>query len=630
MCGICGIISLDGHSPVDPNVLKSMTTVLTHRGPDDEGFYLDGSVGLGFRRLSIIDIEGGHQPMHNENQAIAVVFNGEIYNFKELRLLLEKSGHRFRTKSDTEVIIHAYEQFAEECVNHFNGMFAFALWDKDRRRLLLARDRMGIKPLYYSLNDKYLVFSSEMKGILAHPSVNRSIDLVALNNYMSFEYVPTPRTIFQGVNKLPAGHTLIVRSGLARLHRYWNVELEQSECSSSLREADYVSRIMSTLRDVVAQEMVADVPVGVLLSGGIDSSAVALMAAQVSSSKIKTFSIAFEDSSFDEGPYARQVANYLGTDHHELVLDPNTVLKLIPSIAEFMDEPLGDSSLVPTYLVCRFARESVKVALGGDGGDELFGGYPTLQAHRLAGYYSRWIPSAFRRLFFPRLVAGLPVSFDDLSFDFRLRHFMAHVDEIPIVRHHLWLGSFTPDQKRQLLQPSAQPPDLDTYQAVFDHLRFCNAKSLFNQILYCDMKLYLEGDILVKVDRASMANSLEVRVPLLNHSLVTCLATVPHQLKLHTLTTKYILRRALEGHLPRSILERRKKGFNMPVAKWLLGPLGPLVKELLSERRLKLQGLFEPKYIKELVDEHTTRTKDNRKLLWTLLVFQLWYDRWLA
>ncbi|MBI5570016.1 MAG: asparagine synthase (glutamine-hydrolyzing) [Desulfomonile tiedjei] len=628
MCGVCGIVNRDSERSVDRAILLAMTRSMAHRGPDDEGFYTQGPVGLGHRRLSIIDLSTGRQPIHNEDETVWIVYNGELYNSPELRVELEKRGHEFSTRSDTEVIVHAYEEYGPDCVNVFNGMFAFAIWDTARKRLFIARDRVGIKPLYYAELKDCFIFGSELKALLAHPSVERSIDITALNQYLAFEYVPTPRTIFEGINKLPPGHLLIWENGSLEIRQYWDLQLVQCENGNRKSETEYVLNLLETLKESVRKELIADVPTGVLLSGGIDSSAVACMMAQCIPGNVKSFSIAFEDPSFDESNYAQLVSRHLGTEHHEITLTAGMMLDLVPQIAGFLDEPLGDSSIIPTYLLSSFTRQYVKVALGGDGGDELFAGYSTLQAHRLSDYYQRFLPKLIARRVVPWVVDNLPVSFNNISFDFKARRFLAGQGLPPVLRHHLWLGSFSTPERSRLLGPRAQGHERDAEQLSYAHLNACSAHDYLNQILYCDMKLYLEGDILPKVDRASMANSLEVRVPLLNQLMLEYANRLPHTFKLKGLTTKYILRKALQGLLPRPILARGKKGFNMPVAKWLTGPLKPLAEEMFSADRLKREGLFDPSYVRFLLDEHLEHRRDNRKLLWTLLVFELWYDKW--
>jgi asparagine synthase (glutamine-hydrolysing) len=630
MCGLCGVLNFDGQAPVDQEGLAAMTATLQKRGPDDLGYFRSGPVGLGHRRLSIIDLEMGHQPLSNEDGTIWIVYNGELYNYQEIRINLEKASHRFATASDTEVIVHAYEEYGADCLKAMNGMFAFAIWDSNRRRLLLARDRLGIKPLYYAHLPQCLLFGSEVKALLAHPQFERRLDVTALNLYLSLEYVPTPHSIFAGVNKLPPGHFLLVEGSDTRLERYWDLRLDKSEPVSTRTVAECSAEVRQLLYDAVKMELIADVPVGVLLSGGIDSSAVAAMMARASTQPVPSFSVAFDDPSFDESSHAQLVARHLGTEHHEFPLSADTALQALPEIVAGLDEPLGDSSIIPTYCLSRFTKEHVKVALGGDGGDELFGGYSTLQAHRLANYYQRLAPGWLRQLVEPWVLEKLPVSFDNLSFDFKMRRFLRDYSLPPVVRHHRWLGSFTPEEKAGLLSPLAGASREEVTDLVANHAHEAHTQDPLNQVLYCDLKLYLEGDILVKVDRASMANSLEVRVPLLNRLLVEYAAHLPHSFKLRGLTTKFLLRQALKGILPDSILKRGKKGFNAPVAKWFAGPLKPLLEDLLSPQRLKRQGLFQPDYVTTLIKEHQARHRDHRKLLWTLLAFQMWYEHWIG
>ena len=630
MCGICGVINLDLQEPLDPVPLLNMTGALRHRGPDDEGFYVDGPVGLGHRRLAIIDLATGKQPIANEDRTIWIVCNGEIYNYQELRQDLINAGHVFSTRSDTEVILHAYEMYGPECVNRLNGMFALAIWDGARRRLLLARDRAGIKPLYYARPPGAFLFGSELKAILQHPAMARRLDLTALQQYLSLEYVPTPRTIFAGINKLPPGHLLILEPGRdqAASRAYWDMSLVRSEGSGAKWLEDYLTEFRDIFAGVIRQELTADVPVGVLLSSGMDSSAIAAQAARFSARKLQSFTVAFDEPSFDESKQARRMAQYLGTEHREITLTPKKMLELVPRLADYLDEPLGDSSFIPTFLLAEFTRRQVKVALGGDGGDELFAGYSTLQAHRLMRHYQGLVPGWLRQHLAGPLLDYLPVTFKDISLDFKLRRFLAGQTSPPLIRHHFWLGSFTP-QQRKLLLSIERGGSNEVEDLILAHGRQSGAGEVLNQILYCDMKLYLEGDILPKVDRASMANSLEVRVPFLNHRILEFAARLPLRFKLHRLTRKYLLRQAFKDLLPSAVLHRSKKGFNMPVAKWLTGPLRPLAEDLFSETRLKRGGLFNAGYVQTLLAEHLARRRDHRKLLWTLLVFELWRERWL-
>ena len=628
MCGICGIVERDGGPGVDPGVIAAMNRAMTHRGPDDEGTYLEPAAGLGSRRLSIIDVQGGHQPITNEDGTLHIVFNGEIYNYRELRKFLEQKSHRFSTHSDTEVILHLYEEYGTGVVDHLNGIFAIAIWNSRRRELFLARDPMGIKPLYYVATPERITFGSEMRVVLANPAVERRLDLTALNEYLSFEYVPTPRTILQNVTRLPPGHHLVWRGGEATVTQYWTPSLARSENQPPVRWREFASSLRDVLKTTVAQELVSDVPLGVLLSGGIDSSSIAACMVDVHG-PVESFSVSYEEPSFDESRYARMVATQLGMRHHEMRLTSRMAADVVPNIADVLDEPLGDASFIPTYLLSRFAREHVKVVLGGDGADELLGGYPTLAAHRMIEYYERAIPWLVRTYGMQTVLRRLPVSFDYFSRDFKLRRFLAGRGVPLEVRHHRWMGSFFEEEKQELFQDWIKPVLGSTHATPFLHSRQCDARLPLNRILYNDMKMYLEGDILFKVDRASMAASLEVRVPFLNRRVVEFANTLPLSLKLHGFTGKYLLRRAMAGRLPRKILERKKQGFAMPVAHWLTTELKTLALDMLSPARLTRQALFRPDYVEGLLRDHLAHTKDNRKLIWTLLIFQLWHARYL-
>jgi asparagine synthase (glutamine-hydrolysing) len=628
MCGICGIVSINPPQQVDRDVLLKMTQVMRHRGPDDQGMYWDEYAGLGSRRLSIIDLAGGRQPISNEDETMWIVFNGEIYNYRELRTYLQKKGHTFRTGTDTEVILHLYEEFSIDCIQHLNGIFAFAIWDSSCQEILIARDRMGIKPLYYTQIANQLIFGSEMKAVLAHPDVEREIDLISLNEYLSYEYVPSPRTILRNIYRLEPGHFLRYNARGLRVESYWNISLARSESRPPVDWRDYASGLYDTLKTSVRKELVSDVPVGVLLSGGIDSSTITALMVELHPGTVDSFSIGFEEASFDESRHARTVADYLGTRHNELILTSKMVAEMVPTITDFLDEPFGDSSLIPTYFLSLFARGYVKVVLGGDGGDELLAGYPTLVAHRLIEYYERIVPWRVRASLVPRILDRIPVSFSNISFDFRVRRFLAGRGVSLQARHHRWLGSFVDEEATLLLQDWIKPVLRDTYTQAYVHARECDARLPLNLLLYDDMRMYLEGDILYKVDRASMAASLEVRVPFLNRDVVGFATELPLELKLHRLTTKYLLKKCMGHSLPRDIIKRPKKGFNMPVAHWLTSELRDLVLDMLSEERITRQELFNYTYIKHLLDEHFSRQRDNRKLLWTLLIFQLWYARY--
>ena len=578
---------------------------------------VDG-VALGVRRLSIIDLEGGHQPMHNEDSSIWVVQNGEIYNHRELRKLLIAAGHSFNTQSDTEVLVHGYEEWGGGMVERLNGMFAFAVHDRRRRSVLLARDRMGIKPLHYAIDGDRLVFASELKALLRDPALRKGIDPVALDDYLAYEFVPSPTSIVKGISKLQPGHTLTWSPVESRheLRRYWSPQLNLDGGGDRRSIEDESERLLSVLRESVRKELISDVPLGVFLSGGIDSSAVAAMMTQLGG-EVKSFSVGFAERSFDESSYARLAARHLGTEHHELTLEPAMLLDLVPKLPELLDEPLGDASIIPTFLLSEFTRKHVKVALGGDGGDELFAGYPTLQAHRLASYYLR-APRLLREGLVGPVVRRLPVSRGNLSFDFRAKRFVSGAAYPTAERHQRWMGSFDREERRALLAGDVRQVEMEVPEV--DPL---------NQVLLLDMRLYLENDILVKLDRASMMASLEGRVPLLNNDFVEYATQLPLNMKLRGLRSKFLLKRALRGVLPDAILNRPKKGFGIPIAHWFRGPLKEQMLSVLSPERIAREGFFDPRAVKRLIDDHLDGRRDNRKQLWTLFAFELWHDGYL-
>ena len=630
MCGICGIVSLGNSQRPQKRTLLKMMASMKHRGPDEEGYYLDNNAGLGARRLSIIDLAGGNQPISDERAIKWIVFNGEIYNYLELRSYLEKRGHFFKTKTDTEVILHLYEDFGQDCLQYLDGIFAFAIWDRAMRELFIGRDRLGIKPIYYTQANGSLIFGSEMKVVLESPSVPRDIDLVSLNEYLSFEYVPAPRTILRNIYKLEPGFFLVYSDNGLNIRKYWDVNFRRSESRPPVDWREYASGLYDILARCVKKELVSDVPVGVLLSGGIDSSTIAAFMTDYYPGRVESFSIGFSEGSFDESSYARMVAKHLGTQHNELVLTSKMAVDMVEDIGTILDEPFADSSFIPTFLLSKFARQKVKVVLGGDGGDELLAGYPTILAHRLIEVYERSIPWTIRARIAPRLLDQMSVSFDNISLDFRLRRFLSGRGVPLLARHHRWLGSFIDEEKQLLLQDWIKPVLRDTYYQAYLNGQDCDAKQALNQILYDDMKMYLEGDILYKVDRASMAASLEVRVPFLNRDSVQFITELPFNLKLHGTTGKFLLRKALSSRLPAKIISRPKKGFNMPVAYWLTTDLRALLLDMLSAERLSRQGLFNPGYVQNLIDDHFNHRRDYRKLLWTLLMFQVWHQEYMS
>jgi len=627
MCGITGWANLDFHAPPvegGRELLHAMCERMLHRGPDSEGLFVTSGAALGTRRLAIIDLVTGEQPAFNEDKSVTVVLNGEIYNYRELRAELETRGHSFRSASDTEVLPHLYEEYGDGMIRELNGMFAFALWDSRRRRLLIARDRFGEKPLYWGIFDKTLVFASEPKVLLAHPAVKPSLNLQALRQYLSFDYVPAPLSIYEDINKLPAAHKLTLEDGRVCVERYWQLSHRTAEPVPS--ENDAAEQLRELLADAVRMRLVSDVPLGVLLSGGVDSSTVAALAVRASSEPVKTFSISFAESSFDESAYARGVAKFLGTDHHEERLSANLAANLVSEIGAWMDEPFSDPSLVPTYLLSRFTRKHVTVALGGDGGDELFAGYPMYAGLRWAEVYKR-IPLAVRAGVIERLVRLLPVKTKNLSFDYKALRFVTGVKYDTVARHHVWFGSFTPEEQMQLLTPEVlATSDNEIYAQARQIAAECDNDDPVTRMQSVDTQLYLAEDILTKVDRASMAVSLEVRAPFLDPRVAEFAASLPSAYKLRGHKTKYILKKAVKELMPPFVTRRSKKGFGVPVAEWLKVKLRPLARDLLSPERVRRAGVFNPDYIARLQDEHERGIANHRKLLWTLLMFELWHE----
>ncbi len=625
MCGIAGWANLENKpSQNGEAVLHAMCERMKHRGPDSEGLWTDETVALGMRRLSIIDLHTGEQPVYSEDKSIVVVMNGELYNFREVRADLEKRGHKFETNTDTEILPHLYEEYGDAMLEHINGMFAFALWDKRKRKLLIARDRFGEKPLYYGVFDGKLIFASEPKVLLANPAVKAEINLDSLRSYLSFDYVPAPHSIYKNIYKLPAAHLLILEKGEVKTRRYWNLSWQKSSTNSSL--SDKAKELRELLADAVRMRLVSDVPLGILLSGGVDSSTVAALATQFSTEKVKTFSIGFEEDSFDESKYARQVAKHLDTEHYEEKLSVEKAADLITEIGTWLDEPLSDGSLIPTLLLSRFVKKHVTVALGGDGGDEIFAGYPMYYAHKVADIYGK-VPGFLRNGLIEPIVNNLPVSNRNMSFDYKAKRFVAASKYDLVTRHHSFFGSFSIDEQQDLLNKDVlAQTSSDIYKDAKDLLKICDAPTEIEQMQFLDINYYMAEDILTKVDRASMAVSLEVRAPFLDPRVAQFAASIPLEYKLKGSVGKYILKKAVEPLLPKNILHRPKKGFGIPIAEWLKGRLNPLMHDLLAPDRLKNQGLFDEKFVEKLMKEHETNVASHHKQLWTLLVFQLWYD----
>ena len=627
MCGITGWANLDASTPSqagDEAVLHSMCEAIRHRGPDSEGLWTNDSIALGMRRLSIIDLHTGDQPVFNTDRSVIVMMNGELYNYREVRAELQKRGYEFRTNSDTEILPHLYDEYGDAMLEHVSGMFVFALWDRAKKRLLIARDRFGEKPLYYGVFKGKLIFGSEPKTLLTHPDVSAELNLDALRQFLSFDYVPAPLSIYQGINKLPAAHKLVVENGEVKIERYWSLSFKKPDETPSIKEA--AEHLKDLLSDAVRRQLVADVPLGILLSGGVDSSTVAAFAVRHATETVKTFSIGFEEDSFDESKFAREVSRHLGTEHYEDILSVDTAAGLTAEIGHWLDEPLSDGSLLPTFLLAQFVRRHVTVALGGDGGDEIFAGYPMYYGHKMAQIYDR-VPRFLRKGVIEPVVNSLPVSAKNLSLDYKAKRFVRAANYDTVTRHHSWFGSFSVDAQNQLLTKEVLAhTSADIYSGAKELLANCDAENRIEQMQFLDMNFYMAEDILTKVDRASMAVSLETRAPFLDPRVAEYAASLPAEYKLRGSKGKFILKEAVKDMLPKNILQRPKKGFGIPIAQWLRGRLNPLMNDLLSPERLKTQGLFNPEYVARLIVEHEKNVASHHKELWTLLVFQLWYD----
>jgi asparagine synthase (glutamine-hydrolysing) len=623
MCGIGGKLYFDPSRAVERQVLERMNAVQAHRGPDDAGIFCQGSIGLAHRRLSIIDLSpAGHQPMSNEDGTIWIVFNGEIYNFQELRPDLERRGHRFRSRTDTEVLLHLYEEHGVGCVQFLRGMFAFAIWDAPRRQLFLARDRLGKKPLCYQQDGEALRFASEVKAILQDPAVDVRPDPVGISHYLTYSYVPSPGSAFQGVRKLPPAHYLICRDGRVEVVRYWRLHRHRK---LHRPEAEWCQEILTRLEEAVRLRLISDVPLGAFLSGGIDSSAVVAMMSRASGA-IKTFSIGFDEPEYDELRYARLVAERFGTDHHELVVRPDAAA-ILPRLTWHYDEPFGDSSAVPTYYVAQMTRRYVTVALNGDAGDENFGGYDRYVANLLAASFDRWPGAGLLRRGIRWGLRLLPRSGRRTSLLSRGRRFLEGLAEQPDRRYARWFCHFYGDRKEELLHPEfrAALGEEDAVEVLLGAFRDCDAPDFVDATLGVDAGLYLPDDLLVKVDIASMAHSLEARSPFLDHEFMEFAATIPSELKVRGRTKKYILKQALQGILPEQILHRPKMGFGVPIDHWLRHELRDLAYETLLGSRCLARGYFHREVLQRLLDEHTRGRAHWQYLLWTLLMLELWH-----
>lgn len=627
MCGITGIYNYTTSEPINRQILEKAAWAIAHRGPDEFGYHFDDKNGIGIssRRLSIIDLSTGKQPLFNEDNSISLVGNGEIYNFPELFDDLTSKGHKFKTRSDNEAIIHLYETYGTKCVEHLNGMFAFALWDENKKLLFIARDRMGVKPLYYAIQNNSIYFCSELKGLLAIPEIKRELDPEALNKYLTFENVPSPHCIIKNIYKLEAGHFLIVQNGKITKEQYWDLPLDLPKLKITENEA--VEELERLFSNAVKRRLMSDVPLGVFLSGGIDSSLVAKFMAEHSSEKIKTFSIGFHEKSFDESKTAMRFANELGSEHNQFLFDSKECLKLIPNLASLVDEPLSDASILPTYFLSNFASKQLKVCLGGDGGDELFAGYQIFPVHKLIGLYDI-LPREIKKMFLS-MANKMPPRETYLSFPFVLKQFLRGAGLSAEIRMFAWMGAYLDKEKKLLLNPQIQSRIKgNTFEDIRNHLNKKFISTDEDKMLYLISKLYLTDDVLMKVDRASMFTSLEVRAPFLDYTIQDFVAQLPYDLKLSRVTSKYLLKKMAKKHLPSYILNKRKQGFAIPTTKWLKSELKDTLLHYTSKSYIESQGLFNHSFIEQIVQNHLNETWDNKKLLWNLLVFQIWYEKY--
>lgn len=628
MCGIAGALYFNRAS-IEAERIQDMTDVLVHRGPDDEGIYVSGSMGLGHRRLAIIDLSpAGKQPMANEDRTIWITFNGEIYNFMGIRHELEKKGHRFRSATDTEVVIHAYEEWGIDCLKRLNGMFAFGLWDEGQQCLWLVRDRLGLKPLFYCHLPQCLFFGSEIKALLTDPRVDRTIDYEALAYYLALNYMPAPHTLFARVRQLLPGHYLKVDiTGQVQDVEYWELVFREEENRS---ERAYVEEFNTLLEDSVRLRLVSDVPFGVFLSGGIDSSSVAYWMSRHLNEPVKTFSIGFGEPSFDELIYAREVAQSIHSDHYERMVTADAAV-ILPRLVWHAEEPTADSSMLAVYYLAQETHKHVKMVLSGDGADEILAGYETYQAYYLHRLY-RFFPAWFRRKVIRPMVNLFPVSDSKVSWDFKLRRFVAGAEFQPEDAHATWRMIFDREARERLMSPVVDHPGaaedaINLYRTLFART---NARHALNRMLYVDTRFYLPNDMLVKVDRMTMAHGLEAREPFLDYRLVEFLASVPPRFKLKRFQhKKYLLKASMKGKLPDSVRWRKKQGFNVPNARWIKGDLKPFVMDHLSPNCIRDMGLLDSRAVDELLNDHFANRADNSHQIWCLLTLVLWWQQFI-
>jgi len=616
MCGICGVYNVGNGEPVSPRLIDAMSRLIAHRGPDDTGKYIDGPLGLGFVRLSIIDLSGGHQPMTNETGEIWVVFNGEIWNYQVLRKDLVEKGHQFTTNSDTETIVHAYEEYGVDCVAKLHGMFGLAIWDAPRKRLLIARDRAGKKPLYYTRANHSIVFGSEIKALLGHPEVKREADEQAMVDFLSIRYVPAPATLFKDIYKVLPGHWILFEGDTVRDECYWDFTFGKPEHRPI---PDYLEGIRHHVRQAVEERMMADVPVGAMLSGGVDSSIISGIMSQLTSHKVKTFSVGFDQPDFSELPYARMVADHFGTDHHELVVNSADMTKYWPLLTWHRDEPVSEPSDLGVYLISKLARQHVKVVLSGEGADELFAGYPKYVVDWIARYY-HILPPMIRNKVLQRLLDQLPYSMRKLKTAAR------NLSQPTPQRWMSWFGIFNSPLKEQLLSANLQASvDLDASREFKRWITNNPQRDDLSSMLYLDTKIWLPDNLLMKGDKMTMAASLEARIPMLDDRLITYAASIPSSDKIKSLKPKYLLKQAFADFLPEPILTRKKMGFNVPTGAWFRGDQREVITNLLLSERIRSRGYFNAEYVERIVQDHLSGKTNYQAQIFTLASLELWF-----
>jgi len=626
MCGITGIVRSDG-APVDRDLLARMNLAIEHRGPDEDGFYLSDGVGLAMRRLAIIDLKSGQQPIHNADSTAWIVYNGEIYNYRELRQELEKRGHRFYTDSDTEAIVHAYDEYGTDCPKYLRGMFALAIWDTRTKSLFLARDRVGKKPLLYAQVNGQLVFGSEFMALLQHPDISRDVNYEAIHHYLSFICVPAPLTAFSAIHKLPPGHSLLWKKGEIKLERYWQLDFSNK---ISISEEEAGERVVDLLREAVRVRLMSEVPLGAFLSGGIDSSAVVALMAQESSEKVKTFSIGFEEQDFSELHHARRVAEHVGTEHHEFIVKPDA-MEILPTLVEHYGEPFADSSAIPSYYVSRETRKHVTVALNGDGGDECFAGYERYAGMNVAQRYVKLLPAAIRNGVIRNLANALPQPQSRKNPLRKAQRFLDAASLSPVQRYFRWVTAFDEQAKLNLYSESFrnETARFSTIGFLEPWFAKANGAGIVDASLLTDTMTYLPNDLLVKMDIASMTVSLEARSPFLDHHLMEFAAKLPERLKLRGMTTKYLLKKVLKRFVPEENLTRAKMGFGIPIGHWFRSNMQTFLRETLLSEKALARGLFNRDKVRQMIDQHVERKVDHDQRLWSLLMLELWFERFI-